>query len=35
MARLAEILISISDGIIKKKSYEGREHESVEEKSLS
>ena len=35
MARLGKIFISISAGIIKKISYERRDYESVDEKSLS
>ena len=35
MRRSAKILISILEGIIKKISYEHREYESVDEKSLS
>ena len=35
MRRSAKILISISEGIIKKISYERRGYESVDEKSLS
>ena len=35
MARLAKILISMSEGILKKNSYERCDYESVDEKSLS
>ena len=35
MTRLAKTLILISEGIIKKNSYERRAYESVDEKSLS
>ena len=35
MQRSAKILILIQEGIIKKISYERREYESVDEKSLS
>ena len=35
MARLAKILILILEGIIKNFSYERRDYESVDEKSLS
>ena len=35
MTRLATIFISISEGIIENISYERRDYESVEEKSLS
>ena len=35
MTRSAKILILISEGIIKKISYERRAYESVDEKSLS
>ena len=35
MRRSAKILILILEGIIKKISYERRDHESVDEKSLS
>ena len=34
IGRLAKILISIKEGIIKKKSYERRDYESVDEKNL-
>ena len=34
MTRLAKIFILILEGIIKKKSYERRDFESVDEKSL-
>ena len=35
MARLAKIFVSISEGIIKKMSYERCAYESVDEKSLT
>ena len=35
MGRLAKIVTSIQEGIIKKISYERRAYESVDEKSLS
>ena len=35
MTRSAKIFILIQEGIIKKKSYESHDYESVDEKSLS